>query len=320
MINSLVNGIQKLFGNKADKDVKGLEPFVGKINSEFIKLENLSHDELRSKTITFKNKVNDYLSDIDQQIADLKSEIKKSSAHEIDRREDAYDKIDILEKERDEKLEDILNEILPEAFAVVKETARRFTVNEKITAKATDYDRNLATTKPHINIINDEVVYDTTWEAAGQEVSWNMIHYDVQLIGGVVLHQGKIAEMQTGEGKTLVSTLPAYLNALGQRGVHIITVNDYLARRDAEWNAPIFQFHGLKVDCLDYYRPHSEERKIAYLADITYGTNNEFGFDYLRDNMAHSPDEQVQQKHHFAMIDEVDSSNYTTHRSHRLLQ
>lgn len=307
MINSLVNGIQKLFGNKADKDVKGLEPFVGKINSEFIKLENLSNDELRSKTTSFKHKVNDYLSDIDQQIADLKSEIEKSSAHEIDRREDAYDQIDILEKERDEKLEDILNEILPEAFAVVKETARRFTENDKITAKATDYDRDLAATKPHINIKNDEVVYDTTWEAAGQEVSWNMIHYDVQLIGGVVLHQGKIAEMQTGEGKTLVSTLPAYLNALGQRGVHIITVNDYLARRDAEWNAPIFQFHGLNVDCLDYYRPHSEERKDAYLADITYGTNNEFGFDYLRDNMAHSPDEQVQQKHHFAMIDEVDS-------------
>ena len=307
MINSLVNGIQKLFGNKADKDVKGLEPFVGKINSEFIKLENLSNDELRSKTISFKNQVSDYLSDIDQKIADLKSEIDNSSAHEIDLREDAYEKIDSLEKDRDEKLENILNQILPEAFAVVKETARRFTENDKITAKATDYDRDLAATKPHININNDEVIYDTTWEAAGQEVTWNMIHYDVQLIGGVVLHQGKIAEMQTGEGKTLVSTLPAYLNALGQRGVHIVTVNDYLARRDAEWNAPIFQFHGLRVDCLDYYRPHSEERKKAYLADITYGTNNEFGFDYLRDNMAHSPDEQVQQKHHFAMIDEVDS-------------
>jgi preprotein translocase subunit SecA len=212
-----------------------------------------------------------------------------------------------LEEERDEKLEEVLNQILPEAFAVVKETARRFTKNDIITASATEYDRDLAAIKPHINIKNDEVIYDTTWDAAGQEVSWNMIHYDVQLIGGVVLHQGKIAEMQTGEGKTLVSTLPAYLNALGQRGVHIVTVNDYLARRDAEWNAPIFQFHGLKVDCLDYYRPHSPERKEAYLADITYGTNNEFGFDYLRDNMAHSPDEQVQQKHHFAMIDEVDS-------------
>ena len=307
MINSLVNGIQKLFGNKADKDVKGLEPFVGKINTEFNKLENLTNDELRGKTNSFKQQVNDYLSEIDIKIADLKSEIKNTTVHEIDKREDAYEQIDSLEEERDKKLEEILNQILPEAFAVVKETARRFTENDKIIASATEYDRDLAATKPHINIKNDEVVYNTTWDAAGQEVSWNMIHYDVQLIGGVVLHQGKIAEMQTGEGKTLVSTLPAYLNALGQRGVHIVTVNDYLARRDAEWNAPIFQFHGLKVDCLDYYRPHSPERKEAYLADITYGTNNEFGFDYLRDNMAHSPDEQVQQKHHFAMIDEVDS-------------
>ncbi len=307
MINSLVNGIQKLFGNKADKDVKGLEPFVGKINTEFSKLQGLSNDELREKTTFFKKQVNDYLSEIDKKIADLKSEINNTSVHEIDKREDAYEQIDSLEEERDEKLEEVLNQILPEAFAVVKETARRFTENDIITASATEYDRDLAAIKPHINIKNDEVVYDTTWDAAGQEVSWNMIHYDVQLIGGVVLHQGKIAEMQTGEGKTLVSTLPAYLNALGQRGVHIVTVNDYLARRDAEWNAPIFQFHGLKVDCLDYYRPHSPERKEAYLADITYGTNNEFGFDYLRDNMAHSPDEQVQQKHHFAMIDEVDS-------------
>ncbi|MDG1720012.1 MAG: preprotein translocase subunit SecA, partial [Bacteroidia bacterium] len=307
MINSLVNGIQKLFGNKADKDVKGLEPFVGKINTEFNKLENLTNDELRGKTTSFKQQVNDYLSEIDIKIADLKSEIKNTTVHEIDKREDAYEQIDSLEEERDKKLEEILNQILPEAFAVVKETARRFTENDKIIASATEYDRDLAATKAHINIKNDEVVYNTIWDAAGQEVSWNMIHYDVQLIGGVVLHQGKIAEMQTGEGKTLVSTLPAYLNALGQRGVHIVTVNDYLARRDAEWNAPIFQFHGLKVDCLDYYRPHSPERKEAYLADITYGTNNEFGFDYLRDNMAHSPDEQVQQKHHFAMIDEVDS-------------
>ncbi|MDG2041447.1 MAG: preprotein translocase subunit SecA [Bacteroidia bacterium] len=307
MINSLVNGIQKLFGNKADKDVKGLEPFVGKINTEFSKLQGLSNDELREKTTSFKKQVNDCLSEIDKKIADLKSEINNTSVHEIDKREDAYEQIDSLEEERDEKLEEVLIQILPEAFAVVKETARRFTENDIITASATEYDRDLAAIKPHINIKNDEVVYDTTWDAAGQEVSWNMIHYDVQLIGGVVLHQGKIAEMQTGEGKTLVSTLPAYLNALGQRGVHIVTVNDYLARRDTEWNAPIFQFHGLKVDCLDYYRPHSPERKEAYLADITYGTNNEFGFDYLRDNMAHSPDEQVQQKHHFAMIDEVDS-------------
>ena len=307
MINSLVTGIQKLFGNKADKDVKGIAPFVDKINSEYSKLQDLSNDELRAKTIIFKQQVNDYLSEIDDQIADLKSLIEQTTVQEIEKRENAYDKIDTLEKERDDQLEEVLNEILPEAFAVVKETARRFTENDTVIATATDYDRELAAIKPHIDINNDQVVYQTTWEAAGQEVTWNMVHYDVQLIGGVVLHQGKISEMQTGEGKTLVSTLPAYLNALGQRGVHIVTVNDYLARRDAEWNAPIFQFHGMKVDCLDYYRPHSPERKQAYLADITYGTNNEFGFDYLRDNMAHSPDEQVQQKHHFAMIDEVDS-------------
>ncbi len=307
MINSLVSNIKKLFGNKADKDVKELQPYVGKINAEYEKLYKLTNDQLRAKTADFKQRVNDYLADIDQQIADLKTEIAKTTLHEIDKREDAYDQIDELEKRRDEMLEEVLEDLLPEAFAVVKETARRFSENDTVIATATDYDRDLAATKPHINIVGNNVSYETTWDAAGQEVSWNMIHYDVQLIGGVVLHQGKIAEMMTGEGKTLVSTLPAYLNSLGQRGVHIVTVNDYLARRDAEWNAPIFQFHGLKVDCLDYYRPHSDERKNAYLADITYGTNNEFGFDYLRDNMAHSPSEQVQQKHHFAMIDEVDS-------------
>ena len=307
MINSIVSNIQKLFGNKADKDVKALQPYVGMIHAEYEKLQSLSNDQLRAKTAEFKQRVNDYLADLDQDIADLKTEIENTTIHEIDKREDAYDKIDDLEKNRDELLEEVLEELLPAAFAVVKETARRFTENDKVTATATDFDRDLAAVKPHINIVGSDVSYDTAWDAAGQEVTWNMIHYDVQLIGGVVLHQGKIAEMMTGEGKTLVSTLPAYLNALGQRGVHIVTVNDYLARRDAEWNAPIFQFHGLKVDCLDYYRPHSPERKEAYLADITYGTNNEFGFDYLRDNMAHSPSEQVQQKHHFAMIDEVDS-------------
>ena len=288
MLNSILGGISKFFGNKADKDVKEITPYVGKINAEFDKLKNLSNDQLRAKTAEFKSRVNDYLS-------------------EIEKKETAYDRIDELEKERDEKLEEILEQLLPEAFAVVKETARRFTEMDTLVATATDMDRNLAAQKANILISGNEVIYQTSWDAAGQEVTWNMVHYDVQLIGGVALHKGNVAEMQTGEGKTLVSTLPAYLNALGQRGVHIVTVNDYLARRDAEWNAPIFQFHGLSVDCLDYYRPHSPERKNAYLADITYGTNNEFGFDYLRDNMAHSPEEQVQQKHHFAMIDEVDS-------------
>ncbi|HAV26512.1 MAG TPA: preprotein translocase subunit SecA, partial [Bacteroidetes bacterium] len=307
MINSLVSGISKLFGNKADKDVKDITPYVGKINAEFDKLAGITNDQLRAKTAEFKQRVSDYLSEIDQQVVELKKEVEAADITEIDKKEDAYDRIDELEKERDEKLEEILEALLPEAFAVVKETARRFAENDSVSATATDYDRDLAATKEHISILGNDVIYQTTWDAAGQEMTWNMVHYDVQLIGGVVLHQGKIAEMQTGEGKTLVSTLPAYLNSLGQRGVHIVTVNDYLARRDAEWNAPIFQFHGLKVDCLDYYKPHSPERKQAYLADITYGTNNEFGFDYLRDNMAHSPDEQVQQKHHYAMIDEVDS-------------
>lgn len=307
MINSLVKGISNLFGNKADKDVKELEPYVGKINTEFVKLSSLSNDELRNKTSEFKARINDHLAEIDADLQKLKDGIENAGLHEIEAKEAAYDKIDELESNRDIELEKALEEILPEAFAVVKETARRFAENDKVIVTATDNDRDLAATYENITIIGNDASYATTWLAAGQPVEWNMVHYDVQLIGGVVLHQGKIAEMQTGEGKTLVSTLPAYLNALGSRGVHIVTVNDYLARRDAEWNAPIFQFHGLSVDCLDYYKPHSPERKNAYLADITYGTNNEFGFDYLRDNMAHSPSEQVQQKHHFAMIDEVDS-------------
>ena len=307
MINSLVKGISKIFGNKATKDVEGVYHYVAKINAEYDKLQSLSNDQLRSKTSEFKKRINDYLSEIDNEIVSLRDEIDKAGIHEIDKKEAAYEKIDELEKSRDEKLEVILEEILPEAFAVVKETARRFTENDTMIATASDMDRDLAASKEHINIQGNDVIYNTSWQAASVEVEWNMIHYDVQLIGGVILHQGKIAEMATGEGKTLVSTLPSYLNALGQRGVHVVTVNDYLARRDAEWNAPIFQFHGLTVDCLDYYKPHSEERRKAYLADITYGTNNEFGFDYLRDNMAHTPQEMVQGKHHFAMIDEVDS-------------
>ncbi len=201
----------------------------------------------------------------------------------------------------------MLNELLPEAFAVVKETSRRFKENTQLTATATELDRALAVGKPYINVTGDKVTYNNSWKAAGQDVTWNMVHYDVQLIGGITLHQGKIAEMATGEGKTLVSTLPAYLNALAGEGVHIVTVNDYLARRDSEWNGPIFEFLGITVDCIDKHPSHSPERRNAYLADITYGTNNEFGFDYLRDNMVHSPEEMVQRKHHFAMVDEVDS-------------
>lgn len=307
MINSLVKGISRVFGNKADRDVKELYPIVNEINVHYEKLHQLSNDQLRAKTADFKKRINDYLADIDTEINVLKQEIEKAGIHEIQKKEDAYEQIDALEKTRDEKLEEILDELHPEAFAVIKETARRFTENDELVATASEYDRDLAASREHISIKGNDVVYQTKWEAAGVEVDWNMIHYDVQLIGGSVLHRGKIAEMATGEGKTLVSTLPAYLNALGQRGVHIVTVNDYLARRDCEWNAPIFQFHGLTVDCIDYYPSHSEERRNAYKADITFGTNNEFGFDYLRDNMAHSPEDQVQRKHHFAMIDEVDS-------------
>jgi preprotein translocase subunit SecA len=226
---------------------------------------------------------------------------------DINGRDSIYKEVDELKKERDQKIEEILNEILPEAFAVVKETSRRFKENENIVSAATDLDRELAARKDYITINGDQCTFKNSWSAAGNLVSWNMVHYDVQLIGGAVLHSGKIAEMATGEGKTLVSTLPAYLNALAGEGVHIVTVNDYLARRDSEWNGPIFEWLGLRVDCIDKHEPNSDARRKAYNADIVYGTNNEFGFDYLRDNMVHTPDEMVQRKHHFAMVDEVDS-------------
>lgn len=287
--------------------MKELQPYVGKINEHFNLYRNLSHDKLRGKTTEFISRIDQHLKTIDDKIAELRFQIKNANSELIEEREGWYKEIDDLEENRNEELEKILLEILPEAFAVVKETARRFTENDEISVEATQFDRDLAANREHISILGSSAIYKTSWQAAGATVNWNMVHYDVQLIGGVVLHSGKIAEMATGEGKTLVSTLPAYLNALGKRGVHVVTVNDYLARRDCEWNAPIFQFHGLSVDCIDYYRPNSEERRKAYQADITYGTNNEFGFDYLRDNMAHSPDDLVQRKHHYAMIDEVDS-------------
>jgi preprotein translocase subunit SecA len=308
MLNAIIKSVASLFGgNKSERDVKQLSPLVPVINEHFESYKNLSNDELRAKTAELKERIVDFLRAIDDEITDLKKQIEELPYEAIEEKEKSFAAIDALEKERDVELEKILEQILPEAFAVVKETARRFSENEKLEAMATDYDRELAVKYPHINISGDKVYFNNSWEAAGNTVTWNMVHYDVQLIGGMVLHQGKIAEMATGEGKTLVSTLPAYLNALGGRGVHIVTVNDYLARRDSEWNAPLFQFHGLRVDCIEYYRPHSEERKKAYAADITYGTNNEFGFDYLRDNMAHTTDELVQGKLHYAMVDEVDS-------------
>ncbi len=307
MLNTLIKGISGLFSNKSEKDTKALLPVVQEINEYFQSYAALTHDQLRDKTKEFKGRIAVHLKEIDDQISDFREQINALSENSISEKEDLFDRIDQLEKKRDTELEEILNELLPEAFAVVKETARRFTENEKIEVRATDMDRELAVKRPHIEIQGDRAYYHNSWEAAGSTIQWNMVHYDVQLIGGMVLHQGKISEMATGEGKTLVSTLPAYLNALGGRGVHIVTVNDYLARRDSEWNAPLFQFHGLKVDCIENYRPHTEERKKAYQADITYGTNNEFGFDYLRDNMAHTRDELVQGKLHYAMVDEVDS-------------
>ncbi len=307
MIASIVKSITNLFGNKSQRDVKDLWPMVAQINHHFESYALLSNDELRAKTGEFKHRINEYLSDTDSQINALKHESENLLSEEIERKQDVYDRIDKLEKEKDQTLEEILKELLPEAYAVVKETSRRFSENPELEVTATSNDRDMAITEDFVEIRGDKAIFKNTWDAAGLTVNWNMVHYDVQLIGGMVLHSGKIAEMATGEGKTLVSTLPAYLNALGGRGVHIVTVNDYLARRDCEWNGPLFKFHGLSVDCIDYHQPNSPERRKAYLADITYGTNNEFGFDYLRDNMCHDPEELVQRKHHFAMVDEVDS-------------
>lgn len=299
--------LTKVFGTKAGRDLKQISPYVDKINNEFVKLTALSDDELRAKTTELKGIISDRLKHIDDQLKNLHQQVDDNPDLDLNEKEDAFNEIDKQEKARDEELEVVLLEILPVAFAVVKETARRLAENHKLVVSATAWDKELASKKEHIKIEGDQATWSNKWKAAGTDVEWNMVHYDVQLIGGVVLHQGKIAEMATGEGKTLVATLPAYLNALAQRGVHIVTVNDYLAKRDAEWNAPIFEFHGLKIDCIDRHQPNSPERRTAYLADIIYGTNNEFGFDYLRDNMARTPEELVQQKHHFAMVDEVDS-------------
>lgn len=300
--------LSKLFGgNKSEKDVKKILPVVEKTNHHFAAYAPISNDELRSKTLEFRHRIKEHLKEIDEDIASKNKEAEELPFNDLLGKDAIYQQVDKLKKDRDKKLEEVLNEILPEAFAVVKETARRFKENTEVVSLATDLDRDLSVKKDYITIDGDKAIYKNTWTAAGGQVTWNMVHYDVQLIGGAVLHSGKISEMATGEGKTLVSTLPAYLNALAGEGVHIVTVNDYLARRDQEWNGPIFEWLGLKVDCIDKHQPNSEDRRKAYLADITYGTNNEFGFDYLRDNMVHSADEMVQRKHHFAMVDEVDS-------------
>lgn len=302
--------IKKLFGNKYERDIKTVMPIVDSINEEFALLESVSNDELRNKTLEFKAKIAEFLKEIDDEINELKAQVEQTE--DIDQKQDLFTEIDKLNKERDEDIEQVLKEILPHAFAVVKETARRLAQNEVLEVTATAFDRDLAaklsgSEHPYVTIDGDKAYWKNSWMAGGNLIQWNMVHYDVQLIGGIVLHEGKIAEMATGEGKTLVSTLPAYLNGLAGEGVHLITVNDYLAKRDAEWMGPLHNFLFLTVDCIDKYRPHSEGRKAAYRADITYGTNNEFGFDYLRDNMSHKPSEIVQRKFHFTMIDEVDS-------------
>ncbi len=307
MLDFITKAAAKLFGTKTDRDLKELAPYVGLINAEYEKLRNLSDDQLRGKTAELKGIINERLKSIDDEMAALHQKVEDEPLMDITEKEGIFNQIDELEKKRDEELEKILIEILPTAFAVVKETARRLTENEKLTVQATMMDKMLAAKKDNVEITGETAIWHNKWVASNVEVVWNMIHYDVQLIGGVVLHKGKIAEMMTGEGKTLVATLPAYLNGLSGRGVHVITVNDYLAKRDSEWNAPIFEFHGLTVDCIDKHQANSEERRKAYQCDIVYGTNNEFGFDYLRDNMATRPEDQVQGKHHFAMVDEVDS-------------
>ncbi len=303
---SFINSILKAFvGDKSQKDVKQIQPIVEQIKSFEANLESLSHDELRAKTAFFKAKIKENRKAIDDQIEEISNEVKASK--DIDKNEDLYAKIDSLKEEGYKISEATLNEILPEAFAVVKETAKRFTNNTTLKVTASEYDRELSGSKDYVTLEGDAAIWSNSWDAAGKAITWDMIHYDVQLIGGIALHQGKIAEMQTGEGKTLVATLPLYLNALTGNGAHLVTVNDYLAKRDSAWMAPIFQFHGLSIDCIDYHRPNSDGRRAAYNADITYGTNNEFGFDYLRDNMAHTPKDLVQRPHNYAIVDEVDS-------------
>lgn len=303
---SFIDRILKAFvGDKSQKDVKSIQPLVNKIKSFENSLMALSNDELRSKTVEFKQKIKDARAEKDAKIAALKWEAE--GIVDIDKKEDIYNEVDVLEKEAYDISEKILLEILPEAFGVVKETARRFKDNTTVEVTTTPKDRELSATKPYITLEGEKTIWSNSWNAAGKEITWDMIHYDVQLIGGIVLHQGKIAEMQTGEGKTLVATLPLYLNALTGNGVHLVTVNDYLARRDSTWKAPLFEFHGMTVDCIDNHSPNSDARRKAYEADITYGTNNEFGFDYLRDNMAHAPEDLVQRKHNYAIVDEVDS-------------
>ena len=298
----ILDNVLKLFvGDKSKKDISEIQPMVALIKNQEAEIASLTIDELRSKTVEFKNKIKADQKEIQNQIDAL--EQKSHETEDINKKEDLYKEIDTLKDERYAIEVKTLENILPEAFAVMKETAKRFKDNETLTVIATPFDREISATNDYVTLEGEKAIWKNSWDAAGKEVTWDMVHYDVQLIGGIALHQGKVAEMQTGEGKTLVATLPMYLNALAGNGVHLVTVNDYLAKRDSAWMAPLFEFHGLTVDCIDHHQPNSEARRKAYNADITYGTNNEFGFDYLRDNMAHAPEDLVQRPHHYSIVD-----------------
>ena len=296
--------LSSIFGNKSTRDMKEIQPWVEKIKAAYPEVAKLDNDALRAKTEELKAYIHDSATEQRAKVEELKASVEDT---ELEKREDLFNQIDKIEKEILEIYEKALDEVLPTAFSIVKETAKRFSENEEVVVTANDFDRQLAATKDFVRIEDDKAIYRNHWIAGGNDTIWNMVHYDVQLFGGVVLHKGKIAEMATGEGKTLVATLPVFLNALTGNGVHVVTVNDYLAKRDSEWMGPLYMFHGLSVDCIDKHQPNSDARRKAYLADITFGTNNEFGFDYLRDNMAISPKDLVQRQHNYAIVDEVDS-------------
>lgn len=303
IINKILSGF---LGNKSERDRREIQPYLDRINEVYPEISSLTNDQLRERSASIRKKVRDYVVNEEKEVAELREKAEDYNI-EVDEKEKIYERLDKLEKEIDEKYEIILNEVLPEVFAIVKDTARRFKENKVLEVTANSFDRDMAAQFENIEIKGEKAYWKNSWIAGGTEITWDMVHYDVQLMGGVVLHQGKIAEMATGEGKTLVATLPVFLNALTGKGVHVVTVNDYLAKRDSEWMGPIYLFHGLSVDCIDKHQPNSEERRKAYHCDITFGTNNEFGFDYLRDNMALSPQDLVQRKHNYAIVDEVDS-------------
>ena len=298
--------IKMIFGSKADKDRKEIEPYLLKIKAVYPEIEALSNDGLRARSEELKRRIADCIAGDEARIVELRARLEQPETT-LEEKEKISKEIDDLTKRIDDRIEEKLDEILPEAFAIMKDTARRFAENETVEVTANDFDRELAASKDFVRIEGDKALYATHWLAGGNDIKWDMVHYDVQLFGGVVLHKGKIAEMATGEGKTLVATLPVFLNALARKGVHLVTVNNYLAKRDSEWMGPMYEFHGLSVACIDDTQPNSDARRDAYMADITFGTNNEYGFDYLRDNMASSPKDLVQRKHHFAIVDEVDS-------------